>query len=63
MQTLLPSTKCQEAGKPASTPGAFVIIHSYLEVILMPLNEVFFFLSGLSVGIVFGTLFMIVIRA
>lgn len=29
----------------------------------MPLNEVFFFLSGLSVGIVFGTLFMIVIRS
>ncbi len=27
------------------------------------LNEVFFFLSGLSVGIVFGTLFMIVIRS
>jgi hypothetical protein len=29
----------------------------------MPLNEVFFFLSGLSIGVVFGTLFMIVIRA
>jgi hypothetical protein len=29
----------------------------------MPINEVFFFLSGLSVGVVFGTLFMIVIRA
>jgi len=29
----------------------------------MPIDFVFFFLSGFAAGVVFGTLFMIVIRA
>ena len=29
----------------------------------MPIHFVFFFLSGFAVGVVFGTLFMIIIRA
>jgi hypothetical protein len=29
----------------------------------MPFNEVFFFLSGFAVGLVVGSLFIIVIRA
>jgi hypothetical protein len=29
----------------------------------MPFNEVFFFLSGFVVGLVFGSLFIIAIRA
>jgi hypothetical protein len=41
----------------------YFILHPYLEVVAMPFTPIFFFFSGFAVGVVFGTLFMIMTRA
>ncbi len=63
---LLPSLspRCVEAGQPASTPLASEINSiQVFKVNPMPVVYVYFFLSGLAVGVVIGLLISIATRA